>query len=129
MDKIDAILRRMPATRLEIQVATGMQKSSLQAVIERLHERGWIHICGWERILKNGTGKFVMRYKAGQGQDRPCKLQPMPRDELENRRRAKLAKTGAIAERNARNLMRYHEKRVKAKAKAQPHTWLSALTG
>jgi hypothetical protein len=129
MDKIDAILRCMPATRLEIRIKTGMQKSALQAIIERLHERGWIHICGWERILKSGTGKFVMRYKAGPGRDKPCKLEPMSRQELESRRRAKLAKTGAIAERNARNLMRYHEKRIKAKAKAQPHTWLSALTG
>jgi len=115
----------MPATRLEIQTKTGMQKSGLQSVIERLHERGWIHICGWERVIKNGTGKFVMRYAAGPGQDKPCKLKPLPPKEIEKRRRAKLLKTGEIEERNKRTLMRYYEKRAKEK----PKTWLSALMG
>jgi len=127
MDRVEMILKAMPATRLEIQLQTRMGKSTVQHIIERLHERGWIHICGWERILKNGTGKFVMRYKAGQGIDKPCKLEPMPRAELETRRRKKLIKTGEIEERNKRNLMRYYEKRAKEKSKAKPQTWLSAL--
>lgn len=127
MDRVEIILKAMPATRLEIQLQTRMGKSTVQHIIERLHERGWIHICGWERILKNGTGRFVMRYKAGQGTDKPCKLEPMSRAEIELRRRKKLVKNGEIEERNKRNLMRYYEKRAKEKSKAKPQTWLSAL--
>jgi hypothetical protein len=97
----------LPATRLEIQVKTGIGKSSVQNIIERLHAYGWVHICGWDRVLKNGAGKFVMRYKAGPGVDKPCTLQPMTRQEIEKRRRAKLLKTGEIEERNKRTLMRY----------------------
>lgn len=127
MDRVELILKALPATRLEVQLKTGMGKSTVQAIIERLHEQRWIHVCGWERILKNGTGRFVMRYKAGQGADKPCKLEPMSRTELEKRRRKKLLKTGEIEERNKRNLMRYYEKRAKKKSKARPQTWLSAL--
>ncbi len=123
MDRVEAILLAMPATRLQIQEATSYGKSTVQHIIERLHAAGWIHVCGWDRILKNGTGKFVMRYRAGPGRDRECTLKPMARDELERRRRLKLLKTGDIAERRRTNRMRYYESR----AKASPQTWLSAL--
>lgn len=123
MDRIDAILAVLPANRTEIQAGTGIGKSTVQSIVERLHARGWIHICGWDRIWKNNTGRFVMRYKAGPGKDRVCTLKPLPREVIEKRRRKKLIQTGEIEERRAKSLMRYYE----AQAKKKPRNWASAL--
>ncbi len=92
MDRIEAILRAMPATRLELQTGLSLNKRAVQSIIERLHKCGWIHIGGWDRVIKNGTGRFVMRYKAGPGKDRKCHLKPLTQAELDKRRRRNLLK-------------------------------------
>lgn len=103
MDRIDAILRAMPATRAEIIAATGLTKGSVQNAVEKLHAARWCHVSGWRREKRNNTGTFVQRLSAGPGRDKPCTLEPLTQKQRDN--------------------LRYYQKRAKSKK----NDWLGPL--
>lgn len=123
MDRFDVILAAMPGTRRDIQAKLGITKGALQNLLTRLYKAGWCHVCGWERLTTSGRGKFLRRFKAGPGKDKPCNLVPLTQQERDERRYCRGLKTGEIEERRAKNRMRYYERRAKSK----PSTWFSAL--
>lgn len=123
MDRFDAILAAMPGTRRDIQAKLGITKGALQNLLVKLHKAGWCHVAGWERLNVCGPGKFLRRFKAGPGKDKPCKLVPLTQQERDERRYCRGMKTGDIEERRAKNRMRHHERRAKKKQ----NTWLGPL--
>ena len=123
MDRVDAVLAAMPATRAEIIAKTGLTKGSVQNAVEKLHAARWCHVSGWRREKRNNTGTFVQRLSAGPGKDKPCTLQPLTQKQRDNLRQARLIKSGDIEERRRGNLMRYYERR----AKSRKNDWLGPL--
>jgi len=97
MDRIDAVLSAMPATRAEIIARTGLTKGSVQNAVEKLHAARWCHVSGWRREKRNNTGAFVQRLSAGAGKDRACKLQPLTQKERDDlRQERKVARKARI---------------------------------
>lgn len=120
-DIIDTLLAAMPGTRREIEKSTGLAKTTVFRRAAQLHTAGWCHISGWRG--DGHGGRYQPVFKAGQGKDRVCTLQPLPPEVTQLRFREKARKSGAWADRAARIRARYYAD----KATKQPQSWLSAL--
>jgi hypothetical protein len=113
----------MPATRRKLIEITGMPTRTAYNVVKRLHEDGKIHIIGWERTP--GGGAFVQIWQAGPGDDAYCQLKPMTTSQIWARHKAKLRKSGELADKLAAKRAKYWAD--KAAASKNKATWFSAL--
>ena len=119
----DDILALMPATRKEIEAATGLSAAAIWHVVDNLRYCKWAHIGGWCR--GENSGEFQAVIHAGHGADVTCKLVKYTKAEVARRYKARLKKSGEIEEFRAKQ--RAKERADRAAKKATPNTWLSAL--
>ena len=84
------ILAALPATRKDIQIATGLSKTCVQRWITRLHQERVIRISKWVKPApENQPTAF---YRIGSAPDSVCKQEPLTNTQKVYRWRPRLKK-------------------------------------
>lgn len=82
------ILAALPGTRKDVEVATGLSKTTVQGWITRLHKGRVIRISKW--VKPTPTSKPAAHYRIGSAPDAVCRLTPLTNKEKVYRWRRRL---------------------------------------
>ncbi|MFA7386497.1 MAG: hypothetical protein WCZ87_02415 [Thiohalobacteraceae bacterium] len=82
------ILGSLPGTRKDIQIATGLSKTTVQGWITRLHKERVIRISKWVKPTPNSIPTAY--YRKGSAPDAECRLKPITNTEKQTRWRNRL---------------------------------------
>lgn len=73
------ILGSLPGTRKDIQIATGLSKTTVQGWITRLHKNRVIRVSKW--VKPTPTSQPAAYYRTGSAPDAVCRITPLTNKE------------------------------------------------
>ncbi len=131
---IAAILAVLPGTFLHIERKTKLTFNQIQYAVDLMRAKRLCFVGEYMRPI--GQGSYRLVFHAGDSDDVPCDLKPIPKgaSERKYRRRvkaaiAKASQGGKEDPRYMRAISLHFARQTAAQTRVKPATWLSALGG
>lgn len=107
------VLKAMPLAAVDIAAALGVAATTVQRIVDNLHESGKCHVGEWRRAVR---GSFVAIYYLGDGEDAPCRLKKLTQAQKDKRYKRKMKNDPELSARfdarAAKGRARYWEKKA-----------------